>query len=70
MAKTANTNLIEAQLQLARAELTVAKEQLDTGLAEKHSLTQELITAKIEAATATERLVQVGMCVFLSILMC
>lgn len=55
MAKNANTNLIEAQLTLARAELAVAKEQL----ANAPNLTQELISAKIEAATATERLFQV-----------
>lgn len=59
MAKGANTSLLEAQLTLARAELTVAHENAAAWVAQQQTLTQQLIEAKIEAATATERLLTV-----------
>lgn len=59
MSKGANTSLLEAQLTLARAELAVAQEDTATWVDERQSLTQQLIEAKIEAATATERLLMV-----------
>ena len=59
LARGANTSLLEAQLTLARAELAVAHEKAASMAGEQQALTQQLIEAKIEAATTTERLLSV-----------